>query len=265
MADPRRSGAYKIRRVLVVDSYQPTAKMLANLVHTLLPSAEIFAAADEERAFALAGHIRPDVIFVEAGAPEFKAPPFVRRFRRSDNAAREAPIIMVFGDVTAAQIIEARDAGVHELMRRPFTLGDMQKRLDAVSGRPRDWIEAVQYVGPDRRRFNSVDYKGPRKRRADGASKMQKLEQALQIVRSAVQAVETDPVQAARALATQARVLIELSAGQDLYRPLAEAAAAIQAYLEGPAAKEGLAKAQVEALAANLLKAAPPELTAKAA
>lgn len=263
MAEFRRSNAYKIKRVLIVDPYAPTAKMLANLLRTLAPSAVIFTAADEEHAFALAGQVSPHVIFVEAAVAQFKAAAFVRKFRRSDNAAREAPIIMVFGDVTATQIIEARDAGVHELIRRPFTLGDIQKRLDAVSGRPRDWIEAVQYVGPDRRRFNSVDYKGPRKRRADKSNKGQKLEQALQIVRSAIQAIESDPAQARRALATQARALIDLSTGDDLYRAMSEAAAAMEAYLA--AAKDGLSKAQVDVLAANIFNAAPPELFAKAA
>nr|6SFT_A Chain A, Two-component receiver protein CleD [Caulobacter vibrioides NA1000] len=35
--------------------------------------------------------------------------------------------------------------------------------------KPREWVEAVAYVGPDRRRFNSADYKGPRKRKADAS------------------------------------------------------------------------------------------------
>ena len=89
---------------------------------------------------------------------------------------------MISGDATAAQILGARDAGVHEFMRRPYTMGDLQKRLEAVSGRPRDWIEAIHYVGPDRRRFNSADYKGPTKRRTDGPIKTQKLSQALKII-----------------------------------------------------------------------------------
>ncbi len=110
---------------------------------------------------------------------------------------------MIFSEVTAAQILAARDAGVHEFMRRPITMGDLQKRLEAVSGRPRDWIEAVAYVGPDRRRFNSADYKGPKKRRTDGTVKVQKINQALRIVISAIEHLEADPVQAARALTTQ--------------------------------------------------------------
>jgi DNA-binding response OmpR family regulator len=68
---------------------------------------------------------------------------FTRALRRSDLACREAPVVMVFTEVKAAQILGARDCGVHEFLRRPISLGDLERRLDAVSGRPRDWIEAV--------------------------------------------------------------------------------------------------------------------------
>jgi hypothetical protein len=79
-----------------------------------------------------------------------------------------------------------------------------------VTLKPRDWIEAVAYVGPDRRRFNSADYKGPRKRKADAAgTPAARLSQALRIVKSAATALDTDPAQARRALAAQA---VELQA-----------------------------------------------------
>ncbi len=265
MSEPRRSGAQRIERVLVVDSNIGSAKMLANLLRGMWPATQIYGAQDAKSAFTLAVQVNPQLIFVEAVGADLDGIAFVRKFRRSEYACREAPVIMIFGEATASQILDARDSGVHELMRRPFTMGDMQKRLDAVSGRPRDWIEAVQYVGPDRRRFNSVDYKGPRKRRADGSGKTQKMEQALRIVRSAAGAVESDPVQAARALATQARILLDLSAGQVPYRRLAEAALQLQTYLDGPAVQKGLSKDQVQTIAVNLINAAPPELKMKAA
>lgn len=71
--------------------------------------------------------------------------------------------------------------------------------------KPREWVEAVAYVGPDRRRFNSADYKGPRKRKADASdTPAARLSQALRIVKSAAQALDSDPTQARRALAAQA-------------------------------------------------------------
>jgi hypothetical protein len=174
---------------------------------------------------------------------------------------------MVFTEVMGAQLLGARDAGVHEFLRRPISLGDLERRLDAVSGRPRDWIEAVNYVGPDRRRFNSAaDYKGTNKRRTDGAKAEQKINQALRIIQSASRQAEADPIQAARALATQARILIELSAGQESLKRLGAAAVTLQSYLQ-TAARQGapLGRAQVETYAANVMLAAPEKVRPQAA
>ena len=209
MTEPGRNCA-KIDRILVVDTNMATAKMLAGLLRSVWPSAQIYGAQDRDRAMLLAAEVQPQLVFVDAVGPGFDGMAFTRAYRRCDYDCREAPVIMIFGDVTAAQVLEARDSGVHEFMRRPYTMGELQKRLEAVAGRPRDWIEAVTYVGPDRRRFNSADYKGPRKRSTDGPVKTQKMAQALKIMHWAAMQLDADPVQAARALSTQARVLIEL-------------------------------------------------------
>jgi CheY-like chemotaxis protein len=266
VSDYGRNGALKFERILVIDPNTASAKMLANLLRSLWPAAQIYGASNHKKAMVLSGEVLPQLVFVESTGPELDGATFARAFRRSDYACREAPIIMISGDATAAQILGARDSGVHEFMRRPYTLGDLQKRLEAVSGRPRDWIEAVHYIGPDRRRFNSADYKGPTKRRTDGPVKTQKLSQALKIIQSAVGAVDSDPVQAARALTTQARIIIELSANQEPYRRLLSAAQVMQTYLHN-AAQTGqpLAKDQVGTFAANIILVAPDSLKPKAA
>ena len=248
----------KFDRILVVDPNVTTAKLVANLLRSVWPSVAVYGAQDAEKALLLAGQVEPELVFVEAAGPDFDGMAFSRAFRRSDLAAREAPIIMVFSEVKAAQILGARDSGVHEFLRRPISMGDLERRLDAVSGRPRDWIEGVAYVGPDRRRFNSADYQGASKRRTDGNKKSQKINQALRIIQAASRQIEAEPVQAARALSTQARILIELSAGHDSLKRLGAAAALMQTYLQ-TAARQGtpLARDQVEACAANVVQAAP--------
>ena len=266
MTEPGRKSAAKFDRILVVDPNLATAKLLASLLRSLWPTVQVYGAKDADRALMLAAEVQPQLVFVEAASPGLNGMAFVRAYRRCDHDCREAPVIMIFGEVTAAQLLSARDVGVHELLRRPITLGDLQRRLEAVSGRPRDWIEAVGYVGPDRRRFNSADYSGPRKRRSDGSAKVQKINQALRIVASAVTQMDADPVQAARALATQARVLIELSAGHEQYRRLGLAATSLKTYLQ-VIAQQGapMARDQVEAYAANVLLVAPEEARPKAA
>jgi hypothetical protein len=76
---------------------------------------------------------------------------------------------MVTAEATPSSIGGARNSGVHEFLRKPYTAGDLFRRVENVVLKPRDWIEAQMYVGPDRRRFNSEDYGGSKKRRADAA------------------------------------------------------------------------------------------------
>ncbi|WP_421736621.1 response regulator [Caulobacter sp.] len=216
--------AAKVQRVLVVDPNPATARLLADQLRQL-GNVQIYPAQTLEKGYAMARTVDPQLIFVESTSGGLDGVLLTRTIRRSDLVCREAPIIMCTAEATAEIIFGARDAGVHEFMRKPFTIGDLERRLEAVTLKPRDWIEAVQYVGPDRRRFNSADYKGPRKRKADAAGTVAaRLSQALRIVRSAAQALDSDPAQARRALAAQALELRKV--GEAVKEPRLVAAAA---------------------------------------
>ncbi|MFY8207716.1 MAG: response regulator [Caulobacter sp.] len=196
--------AAKVQRVMVVDPNPATARLLTEHLRPL-GGVQIFPAPTAEKGYALARAADPQLIFVEHGSSGVDGLAFTRKLRRSDLTCREAPVIMCTSEATAEAIFGARDAGVHEFMRKPFNLKDLERRLEAVTLKPREWVEAVAYVGPDRRRFNSADYKGPRKRKADASdTPAARLSQALRIVKSAAQALDSDPAQARRALAAQA-------------------------------------------------------------
>jgi len=262
---PARSTA-QLRRVLVLDPSAATAKMLAELLRTLIPNCQVYAAQTEDRALKMLESIDPNLLFVEYRGPELDGLAFTKALRRGDTANREVPVIVVTAEATAAAIIGARDAGVHEFLRRPFNMGDLKKRLDAITLKPREWIEAVNYVGPDRRRFNSADYKGPRKRRAEGGSVIsQRIGQAVKIVQSALAALESDPKQALRALRAQARILAESSARREPLRGLEMAALALEGFLQRTPKIDGPSRQQIETLAAQIIAAAPQDAADRAA
>src|SRR5690606_39167061 len=164
------------------------------------------------RALATAAALEPGIVFTERSGPDLDGEELARRLRRSDLACRRAPIIMVTAEATASTILGARDAGVHEFLRKPFTTADLQRRIENVALKPRDWIEAVEYVGPDRRRFNSGEYTGPAKRRSDRAASAAEAladakDQAMRILASALDQFDNDPTQAVRAIREQASAL----------------------------------------------------------
>lgn len=192
--------------MLVVDPTPVAARLIGEFLRAL-GSREVVHETEERRALDLCRELNPQLVFVERSGPRLDGESFARRLRRSRFACRTAPIIMTTADATAQTIRGARDCGVNEFLRKPFTAGDFLKRVVVVTLKPRDWIEAVAYVGPDRRRFNSGDYAGPLKRQADHgdgpASSAEALKQATQILRAAVAQFDSDPAQAVRAIGAQ--------------------------------------------------------------
>jgi response regulator RpfG family c-di-GMP phosphodiesterase len=200
-----RKMAPMLKRVLIVDPLPAGATVITELLREVAV-VDAYTAVSNDKALKLANKVVPEIIFCELSSEKVDGVAFTRKLRRSELACRKAPVILVTGVATAATILAARDAGVHEFLRKPFTMKDMLRRLEAVTLRQRGWIEAVDYVGPDRRRFNSGDYSGPLKRQTDtdDTPDTARIAQALKIVRSAIGAVETDPTQAMRALFAQA-------------------------------------------------------------
>jgi DNA-binding response OmpR family regulator len=228
--------AAKMQRVLIVDPSAAAVRLLADQLRHVGP-VQIFSSPTIEQGYSMARTTDPMLFFVEHASAGCDGLALARKIRRSDLVCRENPIIMCTAEATAEAIFGARDAGIHEFMRKPFTIKDLERRLEAVTLKPRDWVEAVQYVGPDRRRFNSAEYKGPRKRKADaGGAIAARLSQALRIIRSASQALDSDPNQARRALAAQAAELKKI--GVALKEPrLVQAADALEACTAGPTAE----------------------------
>lgn len=215
-----------VRRVLIVDANMHSARLLADLMKGM-GAREIVFESDQKGAIEVIRDFEPSLMFVERFGPRLDGEALVGRLRRSSLSSRKIPVIMVTAEATATTIKGARDVGVHEFMVKPFTTGDLIRRLVNVATRPRPWVEAMGYVGPDRRRFNSGEYTGKRKRQDEARSVVgeasEDMDRAGKIILSAVNQFDSDPAQARRALVAQGEILM----GQATERgstPLSEAA-----------------------------------------
>ncbi|MBT4891153.1 MAG: response regulator [Rhodospirillales bacterium] len=74
------------------------------------------------------------------------------------------PVIMMAANWEYPQIVAARDAGVNEYLAKPFSQGQMQKRLEAVHTKPRPFIKDDDFFGPDRRRKTGPELKAKERR-----------------------------------------------------------------------------------------------------
>jgi len=229
-----KSPAPTLRRALIVDPDPGEARALGERLRSLFHS-EIWVAPSLAKALGLAAKIDPQVIFCAYASEKLDGVAFTRTLRHGSLACRQAPVILT-GEASAAGMLAGRDAGAHEFLRRPFGAKDLQRRLEAVLLHPRGWVEAVDYVGPDRRRFNSADYPGPLKRLSDIPAPPQEVRigEALKIVRSALGAMDREPQQALRALLAQTAELQAIAA-ETPDDKLAQAAAEFRRHLTAAA------------------------------
>jgi two-component system, chemotaxis family, chemotaxis protein CheY len=75
---------------------------------------------------------------------------WVRRHKDSPN--RFVPFIMVTGYADRERVRQARDMGVTEMLTKPFSVQSITQRIVQVIERPRQFVHAPSYFGPDRRR-----------------------------------------------------------------------------------------------------------------
>ena len=196
----------QIERVLIIDANMAPARLLGEILKELGSRQPVYAQRTEQ-ALDIAHELNPQLVFVELDGPELDGVDFTARLRRSNLGARKAPIIVLAAAPREGSIKAARDAGAHEFLCKPFTAGNLFKRVENVALKPRLWIEAKMYVGPDRRRFNSGDFEGAKKRRADNAES-QKLACAFAAAESAfldeLDLFDTRPQQALKGMLEQA-------------------------------------------------------------
>jgi DNA-binding response OmpR family regulator len=204
-----------IERVLVVDPFPGSARLICDMVRGMGAYA-IDLAETTHAAFEMAERSTPQLIITELTGPEVDGLPFIRKVRKSALNCRQAPIIVVTSEATELTIKGARDSGAHEFLRKPFSAADLLKRVENVALKPRPWIEAVHYIGPCRRRFNSANYAGPRRRTTDktvGADStyLGRVDQSLRILKSAIVQFNDDKLQALRSIQAQIDTLQSLA------------------------------------------------------
>ena len=207
--DPKLEAKLKphLKRVMVLESNPAYARILMDMLR-VLGAEKVQVETDDRRATMICQDFDPQIIFCDLKGASIEGAAFVTGLRRSDMKCRKIPVIMMAPNDLPETLKQARDCGSDEIMKKPFASGDLLKRLDHVVTKSRPWIEAVMYVGPDRRRFNSGlggATTRPPENMSDG---MKRLEQSVRILRAAADQYDNDRKQAKRAITAQLEVLV---------------------------------------------------------
>lgn len=154
-------------KVLVVEDKQHMRALLRALLN-VLGITEIYEAIHGAHALEVLETKRCDMILTDMSMEAMDGLELTRRVRALERRLNPAvPIIMISGHTERDRVEAARDAGVTEFLVKPITLQNLTSRIAAVMERPRRFVHAPTYSGPDRRRKTRENYDSPRRRQED--------------------------------------------------------------------------------------------------
>ena len=109
---------------------------------------------------------QPDIIITDWAMQPLDGLDFVRLVRRgADSPNPYIPIILLTGHTELGRVIEARDAGVNEILAKPISIKALYSRIASIVEHPRPFVRSKMYFGPCRRRGPDKAYNGPERRK----------------------------------------------------------------------------------------------------
>lgn len=110
----------------------------------------------------------PDVIILDWTLAKGGGEHLARWIRADkDSPNPQLPIVMVTGDTSQETILNARDAGIDEIIVKPVVPKAVASRVNIVLRARRSFVQSHDFVGPDRRRRALDGYKGRKRRMTD--------------------------------------------------------------------------------------------------
>ena len=122
-------------------------------VHAEPGGAEAIRFLEGRRAALPPGTAPVDIVISDLVMPEVDGLMLLRWLRYSPKSPdRFLPVLMLSGAADRHYVEQARDLGATDFIAKPFSAGTIASRLMAAIARPRRFVLAKGYFGPDRRR-----------------------------------------------------------------------------------------------------------------
>jgi len=138
-------------QAVVLDYDIPSAQMTRKVLSTIGVTQTLLT-RDSREAFTWIGEKPVDLLIAARESRPEGGLELTRRLRSPDSPNRTLPILLTITDNLSDSVREGIDAGVNEIISKPFNVRVMLDRLTAIIDQPRAFILAPNYIGPDRRR-----------------------------------------------------------------------------------------------------------------
>ena len=154
--------------ILVVDDNQYMRQLISHMLRAF-EVGTVLHADNAKESFAEIRQSKIDCLIVDWLMPGMSGIEFVTMVRTSPQSSRpDIPIILCSGHTEKDLVVEARDAGVSEILTKPLSPRSLFEKLDLAIFHPRPFIIMPSYTGPCRRRRLNAQYDGIERRRDSG-------------------------------------------------------------------------------------------------
>ncbi|HXC56458.1 MAG TPA: response regulator [Rhizomicrobium sp.] len=165
MAQPRLN--LKNVTTLLVDSDHFTRGLVAQMLRGFGMDSPTVGETGAQAKHHLSHHYA-DLIIVEAALPDMESPDLIRWIRRQEKSPfRFVPIIVLSGYTQLRLVSAVRDAGANLVVKKPVSPSGLYDRISWVARTVRPFIEAGDFIGPDRRFKDIPPPDGELKRESD--------------------------------------------------------------------------------------------------
>ena len=140
-------------KVLIVDSNVFIAKTLFSILEAFDVGRIIVCVTLDDAEKSLAD-VTLDCIFIDFMMEERAGLNFIAKVREGASPKNDQalPIILNTGITDIDTIVLARDAGVTEIISKPFSPDQVLKKMTNAIKNKREFIDVEEYLGPNRRR-----------------------------------------------------------------------------------------------------------------
>ena len=153
-------------RALVIDGNAPIRRVIGDMLRAF-GLGQVNEADSVQRAF-LDLAVRPvDVILLDLllDTSMEEVLDLIRRLRAQPcHLQRCVPIIVLSGQAEPLAVAQARDAGASDFLAKPLSSARLYQRLATALSLQRNFVQAPEFFGPDRRRRRDPHYRGADRR-----------------------------------------------------------------------------------------------------
>jgi CheY-like chemotaxis protein len=161
-----KGGLHSLTALIVDDNSHMT-----RLLRTLLIAyglRNVHEASDGQSGIKILNAVKPDFVLCDYDMKPMNGIGFVKKVRLGcPPPLAWIPIIMITAHTELRRIQTARDAGITEALLKPVTPRSLYDRIVQIIERPRHFVKAPEFAGPDRRRRKGASYTGPKRRFED--------------------------------------------------------------------------------------------------